>query len=105
MRAESDVMPSLSFTIDKRGELADVTFFENVQEVQTEEGAVFEYDTHTLTVPYHNDLDSAISLDYNVWLAAAKDNEIDKVAPPTIDERLESVEEAVADLTIQSFGL
>ena len=56
MKAESDTMPTHPFVIDKRGDLADITFFEGVKESEREDRTVFEYDSHILTVPYRDDL-------------------------------------------------
>lgn len=72
MKAESDTMPTHPFVIDKRGELADITFFEGVQESEREDRTVFEYDSHTLTVAYRDGLHEMVDENLSVWLDEAK---------------------------------
>lgn len=98
MKAESDTMPTHPFVIDKRGELADITFFEGVKESEREDRTVFEYDSHTLTVPYRLDLEEVIAADYDLWLGAAKDDESFKLPPLTLEERVADTENKVVSL-------
>ena len=49
MKAESDTVPTHPFVIDKRGDVAAITFFEGVKESEREDRTVFEYDSHILT--------------------------------------------------------
>ena len=72
MKAESDTIPTHPFVIDKRGELADITFFEGVKESEREDRTVFEYDSHTLTVAYREGLLEMVSENIDIWLAEAK---------------------------------
>ena len=72
MKAESDTMPTHPFVIDKRGDLADITFFEGVKESEREDRTVFEYDSHTLTVAYREGLLEMVSENIDIWLAEAK---------------------------------
>ena len=72
MKAESDTLPTHPFVIDKRGELADITFFEGVKESEREDRTVFEYDSHTLTVAYREGLLEMVSENIDIWLAEAK---------------------------------
>ena len=72
MKAESDTMPTHPFVIDKRGDLADITFFEGVKESEREDRTVYEYDSHTLTVAYRDGLTEMVSENLSVWLEEAK---------------------------------
>ena len=72
MKAESDTMPTHPFVIDKRGDLADITFFEGVKESEREDRTVFEYDSHTLTVAYREGLSEMVSENHEIWLQEAK---------------------------------
>lgn len=72
MKAESDTMPTHPFVIDKRGELADITFFEGVKESEREDRTVFEYDSHTLTVAYRDGLHEMVNDNLAIWLNEAK---------------------------------
>lgn len=92
MKAESDTMPTHPFVIDNRGELADITFFEGVKESEREDRTVFEYDSHTLTVPYRDDLEETVAEGYEIWLLSAKQAEIPAPKEPTDAERINLLE-------------
>lgn len=98
MKAESDTMPTHPFVIDKRGDLADITFFEGVKESEREDRTVYEYDSHTLTVPYRDDLEETVAEDYALWLLAAKQAENQLPPEPTDEERIAFLESAMLDL-------
>ena len=92
MKAESDTMPTHPFVIDKRGGLADITFFEGVKESEREDRTVFEYDSHTLTVPYRDDLEETVAEDYALWLLSAKQADLPAPKEPTEAERINFLE-------------
>ena len=98
MKAESDTMPTHPFVIDKRGDLADITFFEGVKESEREDRTVYEYDSHTLTVPYRVDLEETVAEDYALWLLAAKQAENPLPPEPTDEGRIAFLESAMLDL-------
>ena len=98
MKAESDTMPTHPFVIDKRGDLADITFFEGVKESEREDRTVFEYDSHILTVPYRDDLEEVVAEAYELWLLAAKQAELPAPKEPTEAERIAFLESAMLDL-------
>ena len=88
MKAESDTMPTHPFVIDKRVDLADITFFEGVKESEREDRTVFEYDSHILTVPYRDDLEEVVAEAYELWLLAAKQAELHAPNEPHEAERV-----------------
>ena len=92
MKAESDTMPTHPFVIDKRGDLADITFFEGVKESEREDRTVFEYDSHILTVLYRDDLEEVVAEAYELWLLAAKQTELPGPKEATEAERKEMQE-------------
>ena len=98
MKSESDTMPTHPFVIDKRGDLADITFFEGVKESEREDQTVYEYDSHTLTVPYRDDLEETVAEDYALWLLSAKQAENPLPPEPTDEERIAFLESAMLDL-------
>ena len=98
MKAESDTMPTHPFVIDKRGDLADITFFEGVKESEREDQTVYEYDSHTLTVPYRDDLEETVAEDYALWLLSAKQAENPLPPKPTDEERIAFLESAMLDV-------
>ena len=101
MKAESDTMPTHPFVIDKRGDLADITFFEGVKESEREDRTVFEYDSHTLTVPYRDDLEEVVAESYEIWLLSAKQAEIPAPKEPTDAERINSLENTMLLLMME----
>ena len=100
MKAESNTMPQHPFVIDKRGELADITFFDAVSESENEEGKVWLYETYNLTIPYREDLPSLIAEQFPLWLETAKAQEQPHSKEPGIEERLSMMEEALLFLTL-----
>ena len=101
MKAESDTMPTHPFVIDKRGDLADITFFEGVKESEREDRTVFEYDSHILTVPYRDDLEEVVAEDYELWLLSAKQAEIPAPKEPTEAERIDLLENTMLLLMME----
>ena len=101
MKAESDTMPTHPFVIDKRGDLADITFFEGVKESEREDRTVFEYDSHILTVPYRDDLEDAVAESYEIWLLSAKQAELPAPKEPTEDERIGLLENTMLLLMME----
>ena len=100
MKAESNTMPQHPFVIDRRGELADITFFDGVRESENEGIKVWLYDTFSLTIPYREDLPSLIAEQYPLWLDTAKSQEQPYSKEPGIEERVSMMEEALLFLTL-----
>jgi len=88
MKAKSNTMPNGAFKVEKRGVLADISFFENTSAIKVEDILTYEYDHYLLVVPYREGLEELISLDYTRWIQAARDAEQAKPQAPTIEERV-----------------
>lgn len=73
MKAESGVRPN-RFSIDKVGDAAIVSLFDNIEEVEPkeEEEAVYKYDYYSVEVPYRDDLEAEVEESYEEWLEMAK---------------------------------
>lgn len=78
MKAQSNIKPEQLFVVDNRGEVSDITFFENPKEIT--DG--WEYDTYTLTVDSRDGLSELIESDLSVWLEFAKEKENPVITPP-----------------------
>ena len=100
MKAESNTMPQHPFVIDRRGELADITFFDGVRESENEGIKVWLYDTFSLTIPYREDLPSLIAEQYPLWLDTAQSQEQPYSKEPGIEERVSMMEETLLFLTL-----
>lgn len=64
-------MPEQPFAVDLRGEVADITFYRNIAQVQREEEIIWEYDAYTLTVVARPKLAELVTENYDAWLNAA----------------------------------
>lgn len=96
MKAESGIKPKL-FNVDKVGENAVISLFDNVREVETQEdevGFIFEYDYYAVEVPYREGLDLDVEYNYEKWLgfAKSKDNILPKL---DAEERLQMAEDTI----------
>ena len=92
MKAESNVMPQHPFVIDRRGAVADITFFENAKETQKEDGPAWEYDVYALTVDDRPGLESTIEEAYEDWLVYAMEQEAYEAETPTLEDRVAALE-------------
>ena len=78
-KTESTIRP-LNFKIgDHKGNLIEVVFFDDIEEVKrtSEDGSeqtVYLYYEYTVNIVYRNDLESYINDNYETWLQMAKDN-------------------------------
>lgn len=96
MKAESGIKPKL-FNVDKVGENAVISLFDNVREVETQEdevGVIFEYDYYAVEVPYRDGLDLDVEYNFEKWLELAmkKENILPKV---DLEERLQMAEDTL----------
>ena len=78
-KTESTIRP-LNFKIgDHKGNLIEVVFFDDIEEVKrtSEDGSeqtVYLYYEYTVSIVYRNDLESYINDNHETWLQMAKDN-------------------------------
>jgi hypothetical protein len=95
MKAESNIMPQSPFVVEKRGNLADITFFANPISSAKDGEVIWEYDTYTLTIPYRNELEAMIAEEYELWLNAAINTEQTASLPkePSLVDRISGLEE------------
>ena len=95
MKAQSNTKPEHGFVVDDRGEVSDITFYDNASEI--EDG--WEYDTYSLTVDSRDGLHELVESDFNVWLQSAKDAEVEDPPEPSendiLKERLAQVEKLI----------
>lgn len=66
-------MPN-NIEIDVINDVAHVSIFDNIQEVETEDGTAFEYDYYLLKVVNQPNLEEIIQEDLEVWINHAKEN-------------------------------
>lgn len=96
MKAESVIKPNL-FNVDKVGDVAVISLFNNIREVETHEdevGIIFEYDYYSIEVPFRDGLELDIEFNYEKWLNLAKEKE--NILPtPDLEERLQMAEDTL----------
>ena len=80
MKARSTIAPE-SFKIgDRKGNLIEVAFFDDVKEIQEEDETLYEYSVYKITTIYRNDLEQAINDNLNDWLVLAKTRDYEAMA-------------------------
>lgn len=94
MRVEIGEMPSKPFEVFRVGEFAVVKFWENAEKQESPEMERWQADEYQLTVPWRSGLEVSIAANYQAWMALAVASE-GATPPPTIEERVATVEEAV----------
>jgi len=80
VKAESTVMPVAPYEIEYEDDMARITFFENVEWVETEDGgedeaSKYRYDMYRLAVRNREDLIYGIENSIEAWVQMAKDTE------------------------------
>ena len=67
MKAESTVNPG-AYSIEHCGGLAELAFYENIES----NGDMYTYDEYRLTVPWRDNLETAVAANASAWPALAK---------------------------------
>lgn len=97
MRVEIGEMPSKPFEVFRVGEFAVVKFWENAEKQESPEMERWQADEYQLTVPWRSGLEDTIEANLPAWLEIAQD-QAGITPPPTIEERVATVEESALDL-------
>lgn len=92
MRVEGNVFPDSLLISKISGELAEVVFTENVEELERglddeETEIYYKYDMYRVVVPYRDNLYESIVSMKEAWIAKAKADEI-KEKPLSLSERV-----------------
>lgn len=96
MKAESGIRPKL-FNVDKVGENAVISLFNNIREVETREdevGIIYEYDYYSVEVPYRDGLELDVEYNFEKWLNLAISKE-GLLPTPDLEERLQMAEDTI----------
>lgn len=81
MKVNGNTAPSAAFTVEKIGDVALVRFYQNVEEVVTEDNTTWTWDEYRLKRAYYEGLAADIEANYSTWLTAAKAEEEQKNPP------------------------
>lgn len=89
MKAESAIMPNAPYEIDYDGEMAKITFYEDVQRKEIEEGKAekWEYDMYRLEIINRDNLIANLDSNLGAWMQTARDAEYVRLADKIRKER------------------
>lgn len=75
MKTKSTIAPEKFKIGDRKGNLIEVAFFDDVKEIQEKESTQYEYSVYTIKTIYREDLESYINGNYEDYLALAKETD------------------------------
>lgn len=93
------------FTVSREGQKAVIIFYTDVQEVQREEGTVFEAVSWTLEVPWTDNLEARINAATEGWFALAQQQATDIAAAAVRAIRDQLLKDSDAAMALDRLGL
>jgi len=105
MKVRSTIAPSNYKMGDRIGNLIEIAFFCDVQEIKEEEETLYEYSVYKLKTIYRDDLEKNISSNYEDWLTLAKDNDYEATAEKVREKRNQLLAESDEHLLLDRIGL
>lgn len=86
------------FAVHKIGDMAQINFYTDIIQLpDTENGERWQAQETSLPVPWRNGLEETVEANLPAWLAMAQE-QAGITPPPTIEERVATVEESALDL-------
>ena len=105
MKARSTIAPQKFKIGDRKGNLIDVAFFDDVKEIQEKESTQYEYSIYTIKTIYREDLESYISDNYEDYLALAKETDYQLEASKVREKRNELLADSDKFLLLDRLGI
>lgn len=105
MKARSTIAPKNFKIGDRKGNLIEVAFFDDVIEIKEEEETLYEYSVYTIKTIFREDLESFINDNYESWLTLAKETDYQAVAKEIREKRNKLLEESDEHLLLDRLGL
>lgn len=105
MKARSTIAPQKFKIGDRKGNLIEVAFFDEVKEIQEEESTQYEYSIYTIKTIYREDLESYISDNYEDYLALAKETDYQLEASKIREKRNELLADSDKFLLLDRLGI
>lgn len=95
----SQIKPK-DFDIEKADEIgmSTVLFFDNIEEIQTEEDTLYSYYMYKIKVPSRPNLEQTIEQQYDEWLEFAKQQYANQVKEVSLEERISTAEAVIAEI-------
>lgn len=106
MKVESGIIQP-KCVVDKVGEMAHISLFTNKNEVEKEGDPIYEYDYYFLEVPYRENIEVDVEINFDKWLemAIGKENEANIPKPLLEELQLEYIIELDYRLSLIEMGL
>lgn len=105
MKTKSTIAPEKFKIGDRKGNLIEVAFFDDVKEIQEEESTQYEYSVYTIKTIYREDLESYINGNYEDYLALAKETDYQLEASKVREKRNELLAESDKFLLLDRLGI
>lgn len=105
MKARSTIAPQKFKIGDRKGNLIEVAFFDDVKEVQEEDTTMYEYSVYNYKTIYREDLESFISDNYKDYLALAKETDYQAEASKVREKRNELLANSDEYLLLDRLGI
>lgn len=95
MKAESDVKPN-KYEISNRASKTIITLIDNIEEVKENEEIKYKYDVYEITL--HRDIEQLSDDEYEKYLKIAKVQQLQNDSEVTIFDRIDAIEQAIAEI-------
>lgn len=105
MKTKSTIAPEKFKIGDRKGNLIEVAFFDDVKEIQEEESTQYEYSVYTIKTIYREDLESYINGNYEDYLALAKETDYQLEASKVREKRNELLADSDEFLLLDRLGI
>lgn len=105
MKTKSTIAPEKFKIGDRKGNLIEVAFFDDVKEIQEEESTQYEYSVYTIKTIYREDLESYINGNYEDYLALAKETDYQLEASKIREKRNELLADSDKFLLLDRLGI
>lgn len=105
MKVRSTIAPKNFKIGDRKGNLIEVAFFDDIKEIQEEEETLYEYSIYTIKTIFREDLESFINDNYESWLTLAKETDYQVVAKEVREKRNKLLEESDKQLLLDRLNI
>lgn len=105
MKTKSTIAPEKFKIGDRKGNLIEVAFFDDVKEIQEKESTQYEYSVYTIKTIYREDLESYINGNYEDYLALAKETDYQLEASKVREKRNELLADSDKFLLLDRLGI
>lgn len=105
MKTKSTIAPEKFKIGDRKGNLIEVAFFDDVKEIQEEESTQYEYSVYTIKTIYREDLESYINGNYEDYLALVKETDYQLEASKVREKRNELLADSDKFLLLDRLGI